>query len=68
MQLGLLSTVPLEVAPELASLRQDGELTQAALKVGAQFPMTWVAVGAEGQMPFDLEAFIAEVQKESETD
>jgi len=68
MQLGLLTTVYPEMLPQLSQLApivQNGELTETALKVGARFPMKWLAVGVEGQMPFDLEAFIAEVQKES---
>jgi hypothetical protein len=69
MQLGLFTRVFPEMLhhlPPLAPMVQDGELTEAALMVGARFPMKWLAVGVEGQMPFDLEAFIAEVQKESE--
>jgi hypothetical protein len=60
----------LEASPNnpLPSLKQDGQLPEAVFKVAARMRLEWVAVGVptNGAAPFDLEAFIEEVRKQSE--
>jgi hypothetical protein len=60
--LKLVDTLPPDVAP---SLRQDGKMPEAALRVAARFPMTWPTVEGSHPFPFDLEAFLEEVRNES---
>lgn len=68
MMLKLLDSIP-DNAPEevlrlVAPLKQNGHLIEAALNVGARFPMTWLPGVGSHPMPYDLEAFVEEVRKE----
>jgi hypothetical protein len=62
LMLKLMDTLSPDVAP---SLRQDGKMPEAVLRIAAKFPMTWPTVEGSQPWPFDLEAFFAEVRNES---
>ena len=62
--LKLLESVPVEAMPQLASIKENGRLIDAAVRVGARFPMKWMKMGKQ-ELPYDRAAFIEEVRKES---
>jgi len=50
---------------ELAHLEENEQLRDAVFKVAARFPMRWVGEGPMHGLPFDVEAFLRDVQGES---
>jgi len=46
--------------------KKDGQLHEAIFRVAAVMPLKWIALGVPWRgLPFDVDAFFAEVQKES---
>ena len=61
--LGLLEMLP---GDRLATRKQNGRLHEAVFRVAATIPMKWMEIGVpQSSLPFDVDAFFQEVQKES---
>ena len=58
----------LEICPGdlLARWKRSGEFNEVVFRVAATIPMKWVEGGVpQSHLPFDVDAFIQELQKES---
>jgi hypothetical protein len=61
--LGLLEMLP---GDRLATWKQNGRLHEAVFRVAATIPMKWMEIGVpQSSLPFDVDAFLGEVWKES---
>ena len=66
--LKMLEGIPAGAVAQVDSITQDGHLIEAAVRVGARFPMRWMRLGAGTQeSPYDIEAFIEEVRRADQT-
>jgi hypothetical protein len=60
--LATLDSAPDDFRP-CATLKQNGEFSDAVLTVAARFPMTWVTGEGEHPFPFDLDGFVEAVEE-----
>jgi hypothetical protein len=49
----------------LATWKQSGQFQEAVFRVAARTPMNWMGEGLSHSLPFDVDAFLEEVRKES---